>query len=388
MIGKRVCILGAGIVGSSLAIGLARLGHKVTVIEQSTPGSGPESFGIDVRSVAITPASKEFLASLDLWNETLAEPYKSMSIWEGHGVANLDFDAREMEQQCLGWIVEAKKIQVDVWEKLDSEGVSKITAGPTSLSTLGDKIELEFDNKRVNFEFLIGADGVNSFVRSQLGIPLRKVSSNHYALASIVRSDLAHDGVALQQFLDAGPIAALPSTSSNVRTIIWSQTEELAKSRLQLAGEDFADLVERTFDNRIGRIEEVGKRFVFPLLQQRVESFVPNKRVVLLGDAARSIHPLAGFGANIGLEDVRSLLEVVSDKGFDDERAMQRYSIRRQIRSDYVIYLLESILRAYTNVGPRFSWLRNTAIDFVNKQGWIKKQIVREASGFGPISRF
>ena len=380
--------MGAGIVGSSLATGLARLGHEVTVVERSTLGPGPESFGIDVRSVAITPASKEFLASLDLWEETLAQPYRAMSIWEAHGVSNLDFDAKEMEQNCLGWIVEAKKTQRDIWKKLDSESVSKVTAGPTGLSILEDGIELEFEDESLNFEFLIGADGVNSFVRNQLDIPLKKVSSHHYALAGIVRSDLVHDGVALQKFLDVGPIAALPSTSSNVRTIIWSQTEELAKSRQQLADEDFADLVERTFDDRIGRIEEVGKRFIFPLLQQRVESFAPKKRLVLLGDAARSIHPLAGFGANIGLEDVRSLLEVVSEKGLDDESAIHRYSIRRQIRSDYVIYLLESILRAYTSIGPRFSWLRNTAIDFFNKQGWIKKQIVREASGYGPISRF
>ena len=101
--------MGAGIVGSSLAIGLARLGHKVTVVERSTLGPGPESFGIDVRSVAITPVSKEFLTSLDLWEETLAQPYRAMSIWEAHGVANLDFDAKEMDQNCLGWIVEAKK---------------------------------------------------------------------------------------------------------------------------------------------------------------------------------------------------------------------------------------------------------------------------------------
>ena len=83
---KRVCILGAGIIGSSLAIGLARLGHEVTVVERSPLGPGPESFGIDVRSVAITPASKEFLASLDLWEETLAQPYRAMSIWEAHGL--------------------------------------------------------------------------------------------------------------------------------------------------------------------------------------------------------------------------------------------------------------------------------------------------------------
>ena len=133
--------MGAGIVGSSLAIGLARLGLEVTVVERSTLGPGPESFGIDVRSVAITPASKEFLASLDLWDETLAQPYRAMSIWETHGVSNLDFNAKEMEQNCLGWIVEAKKIQLDIWKKLDSESVAKITAGPTGLSILGDGIE-------------------------------------------------------------------------------------------------------------------------------------------------------------------------------------------------------------------------------------------------------
>ena len=388
MSSKRVCVLGAGIIGSSLAIGLARLGYEVSVVERTTPRPGPSSFGIDVRSIAITPASKGFLASLGLWNETLAEPYRSMSIWEDQGVANLDFHSEEVGQTCLGWIVEAKKFQIDIWEKLNSEGVSKITDSPVALSMQEDSVELSFNDKSLTFDFLVGADGADSFVRSQLATPVKKVSSNHFALASIVKTNFEHDGVALQKFLDAGPIAALPSTSARVRTIIWSQTEELAKDRLQLSDEDFSGLLERTFGSRIGKIEKVGKRFIFPLLQQRVESFAPTKRIVILGDAARSIHPLAGFGANIGLEDVRGLLEVTSEKGLDNESAIQRYSIRRQIRSDYVIYLLEGILGAYTNVGPRFSWLRNTAIDFVNKQAWIKKQIVREASGDGPISRF
>ena len=385
---KRVCILGAGIIGSSLAIGLARLGYRVLVVERNTPRSGPSSFGIDVRSIAITPASKDFLTSLDLWNETIAVPYRSMSIWEDQGVANLDFDCEEIDQTCLGWIVEAKKFQVGVWEKLNQEGVSKITDSPVALSVKEEAIELSFNDKTLTFDFLVGADGADSFVRTQLAIPLKKVSSGHYALASILKSDLEHDGVALQKFLDSGPIAALPSTSAKVRTIIWSQTAELAKHRLQLSEEEFGDLVERTLGHRIGKIEKVGKRFIFPLLQQRVESFAPKKNVVILGDAARSIHPLAGFGANIGLEDVRSLLKIASEKGLNNESAIQRYSIRRQIRSDFVIYLLEGILRAYTNVGPRFSWLRNIAIDFVNKKAWIKKQIAREASGYGPISRF
>ena len=385
---KRVCILGAGITGSSLAIGLARLGYEVSVVERTSPRSGPSCFGIDVRSIAITPASKDFLASLNLWNEALAAPYRSMSICEGQGVANLDFDSEEVGQTCLGWIVEAKKFQIDTWEKLNSEGVSKITDSPVALSMKEEAIELSFSDKTLTFDFLVGADGADSFVRSQLAVPVKKVSSNHFALATIVKSDLEHDGVALQKFLDVGPIAALPSTSARVRTIIWSQTEELAKGRLQLSDEDFGILIERTFGYRIGKIEKVGKRFIFPLLQQRVESFAPTKRVIILGDAARSIHPLAGFGANIGLEDVRGLLNVASEKGLNNDRAIQRYSIRRQIRSDFVIYLLEGILRAYTNVGPRFSWLRNTAIDFVNNRAWIKKQIVREAGGDGPISRF
>ena len=385
---KKVCILGAGIIGSSLAIALARLGYQVALVERSIPSYGPESFGIDVRSIAVSGASKDFLTSLDIWNESLTQPFRSMSVWEKHGVANLDFGCEDMDQGCLGWILEAEKFQVYLWEKLASEDVSLIMNSPTGLSVREDAVELAFVDELQTFDFLVGADGVNSFVRSELSLPVKSVSSNHFALTSIVKTDSPHAGLALQKFLETGPVAALPSKNDVVRTIIWSQSQRLAEERLALTDSEFGGLVEQTFDDRIGKILEVGPRFIFPLLQQRVESFAPNKKVLMIGDAARSIHPLAGFGANIGLEDVRSLIEVASEKGLGNENAMQRYSIRRQIRSDFVIYLLESILGAYTAVGPRFSLLRNAAINFINKRQWVKKQIVKEANGYGPISRF
>ena len=123
---SNIAILGAGFVGASLAVGLSKLGFQVTVIEKREPSVGPDSFGVDVRSVAISPASRSYLESLDIWPQTLSEPYFKLSIWENRGISDLEFDSAELRLENLGWIVEASKYQANIWEKLDSFGVVKL----------------------------------------------------------------------------------------------------------------------------------------------------------------------------------------------------------------------------------------------------------------------
>ena len=385
---QKIAVLGAGFIGASLAVGLAKQGFNVTVIERSQPQQGPESFGVDVRSVALSPASREYLESLEIWPEDFSEPYYALSIWEKHGVSNLNFDAAEMGLSNLGWIVEASKFQLKLWETLDDFGVNKRLDQPDSLAMNAKGIDVQFSDCSETFDLLIGADGSNSFVRQALSLPIKTTSKGQFALATIVRSQFDPEGIALQKFLDNGPVAALPSAKKNVRSIIWSQSESEINQKNQLSDSELCRQLEEVFGSRLGRIEEIGQRFVFPLMQQRVQSFMPDQKVIMIGDAARTIHPLAGFGANLGFEDAKGLLEVSRSGGLNDQEALNRYARRREIRSDYVIFLMESILKAYNDRSPIFNWLRSVAVGFIDEQAWIKNQIVKEASGLGPIARF
>ena len=385
---EKIAVLGAGFVGASLAVGLAKLGFKVTVIEKGFPEKGPESFGVDVRSVALSPASKEYLELLEIWPEAFSEPYYGLSIWEKHGISHLEFDSSDLGLPNLGWIVEASKFQASIWEKLGRFRVNKSLGAPVSFTANPDGVDVCFADHSESFDLLIGADGANSFVKRVLSLPVKRTSTGQFALATIVRSQFDHSGIALQKFLDNGPVAALPSAKKNVRTIIWSQNEAEVNEKAKLSDSELCQQLEKVFGSRAGCIEAIGQRFVFPLVQQRVQNFMPGQRVLMIGDAARTIHPLAGFGANLGFEDAKGLLEVAGAQGLNDQRALNRYARRREIRSDYVIFLMESILRAYSNSSPTFSWLRNVAVGFINDHGWIKNQIAKEASGVGPIARF
>ncbi len=384
---SRIAVIGAGFIGASLAIGLSKLGFNVTIIEKARPLRGPESFGIDVRSVALSPASRQYLDFLEIWPEAISEPYYKLSIWEKNGVSSLEFDSAELGLPNLGWIVEASKFQTSVWEKLDLFGIDRLLDSPTNLVVKPDVIDVQFASRSETFDMLIGADGANSFVRRALSLPIKITSRGQFALATIVRSQFDHDGIALQKFLDNGPVAALPSGKKNVRTIIWSQSEKEVDEKNQLSDSKLCRQLEEAFGVKTGCIEEIGQRFVFPLMQHRVQSFMPDQRVIMIGDAARTIHPLAGFGANLGFEDAKGLLEVARSGGLDDQKALNGYARRREIRSDHIIFLMESILRAYSQRSPTFSWLRNVAVGFIDDQGWLKNQIVKEASGFGPIAR-
>ena len=385
---EKIGVLGAGFIGASLAVGLAKLGFKVTVIEQNVPQQGPESFGVDIRSIAISPASKEYLESLEIWPEAFSEPYYALSVWEKYGISNLEFNSADLGLPNLGWIVEASKFQASIWENLDSFGVNKFLGAPVSLAPSPDGVDVRFTDGCESFDLLIGADGANSFVRRALSIPVKRTSTDQFALATIVRSQFDHGGIALQKFLDNGPVAALPSVKKNVRTIIWSQNEIEVNEKSKLSDSELCGRLEEVFGSRVGCVEEIGQRFVFPLMQQRVQNFIPDQRVIMIGDAARSVHPLAGFGANLGFEDAKGLLEVAGSQGLNDQQALSRYARRREIRSDYIIFLMESILRAYSNSSPTFSWLRKVAVGFINDHGWIKNLIANEASGLGPIARF
>ena len=385
---RKIAVLGAGLVGMLAAIGLSRLGYRVTLIEKQGPQAGPTSFGVDLRNLAFSPASRDFLLGMGLWDKAVAAPFGEMSIFESNGISDLRFNAAELGMPALGWIVEASKFQLGLWELLKREGVDTELRAVTRLASDGQSVDVSFDDRCTSFDFLIAADGVNSFARSEFAVPVNRRPCDQFGLVTLIRTELDHRGVALQKFLNQGPMALLPTIQPDVRSVVWSQSEGLARENLELSEPEFCLELGRLLGGCSGAIDEVGARFVFPLVQQRVKHFMPRKNILFIGDAARTIHPLAGFGANLGFEDVKGLLETVEAQGLDNPENLLEYARRREIRSDFVIRLMEGILKSYTAVSPVISWLRNASLRSLNNHKWIKDQLVREASGYGPIAKF
>ena len=170
-------------------------------------------------------------------------------------------------------------------------------------------------------------------------------------------------------------------------SIVWSQTEASAKRRQSLDDEAFCTEIEHAIEHRLGDVTAVDQRFVFPLTQQRVKSCTPHARVVMIGDAMRVVHPLAGLGVNLGLEDVSGLLELARKQPDLSQLGIwRRYARQRQVRSQMMIQTMAMLQKLYSSANPAVSLLRNFGVESFNALDTIKHQVMREAMGLGQLS--
>lgn len=200
-----VGIVGAGLVGAAAALGFARRGYSVLVVERNVPKLQRGTLGIDIRNVALSPASAALLGQLDVWGSVAAAaPYRRMHVWEERGTKAMDFSAAEVGRTELGWIVEQSPLATFLWQRLEDDSGVELMAG-ASLTNLraGDR-EVSFvaGDREIGVKLLVGADGARSTVRQMLGVEDETVDTGHHALATVVRTELPHDNVAYQRFLD------------------------------------------------------------------------------------------------------------------------------------------------------------------------------------------
>lgn len=388
----NVVVVGGGLVGAATALTLSEQGYTVTVLDEQKPAIRRGRLGVDVRNVALNPQSQQLLAELGIWSSIPSLPYRAMHVWEHWGSAGLDFTAADLRREELGWLVEMSPLQTALYEGcvancrvVEAKLVDlHLTDGGVQMTTTNDET-LEAD-------FVVAADGMQSSVRQSLGVKVRKYPLAQHALATVVATTKPHQGVAYQRFLSDGPLALLPAPASktheHLASVVWSQSKVLLDQRLQQTDSEFCTAITQASEGVLGEIVEVDDRYRFPLVQQLAESFVVDAKVVLLGDAARVVHPLAGLGVNLGFEDVMALLRVTkSGAGLTSQRAVRRFARARQTRSRHVIELLSVLQGSYQNTSPGFSWLRNVAVRKLNDLQWVKQQIMREAMGLGPIAR-
>ena len=387
-----VLVVGGGLVGASAALAAAELGFAVAVVERQCPEPSRGVLGMDLRTVALSPASRAQLEALAVWSELTPAPYRAMQIWEERGAAELRFAAQEVGHAELGWIVEVNAIGLALWRKLELHPRITCLLGTTPGSIVPDAkaVTVDLGGKRLRARLLVAADGARSAVRELLKVGIAELATDQMALATIVRTERPHGETAYQRFLLDGPLAFLPTLDAHGVSVVWSQSAKMAERRQKLDDAGFCAALAHASDHRLGDIVATDRRLTFPVSQAIADSVNPHPRALIVGDAARVVHPLAGLGVNLGFEDIAGFTRVLRGARGEDPGSAGRwreFARRRKVRGVAMMRFLAGLRAFYGLRQPLPHWMRNTGVRFVNASQPLKRHLIREAFGVGPIAR-
>lgn len=396
-----ILVVGGGMVGSALALGLSQQGWQVGLVE----GSGRDQLlqapvivesvaDFEPRVSAISMASQRLLESLGAWQE-IAEgrhcPYQDMVVWDRDGTGRIHFDAAELQARSLGTIVENRSVVRALFGALATSNVELID-GVKVTGWWQDKGQrgVRLDNGRVlAADFVAAADGGNSRLRQWLGLPTREWDYDQHAIVCTVRTAQTHRYTAWQSFSSSGPLAFLPlateADDEHFCSIVWSQDTDEARRLMSLEDDRFVAELERAIEQELGRIESISRRFSFPLRQRHAKDYIATG-FALVGDAAHTIHPLAGQGANLGYGDVRVLLDELArakELGLNPghDLVLARYQRRRKGENLAMMAAMEGFKQLFGRDELPVRWLRNAGMRWLNNLGPVKNRIAAEAMG-------
>ncbi len=385
-----IAIIGGGMVGLALAAAFKDSDLRVAVIEGSVPDSTLADLA-DVRVSALSRASEIILRNLGAWQgieQRRMFPYHSMEVWEQDSFANIEFDAQSLAQPNLGYIVENRVIQLALLERVQQlENVMLcMPARCTHLAVGEQESWLTLDNgQSMTAKLVVGADGAQSWVRNQMEIPLTHWDYGHHALVANVTTAEEHGGVARQIFTPQGPLAFLPLSQPNQCSIVWSTAPEKAEQLLAMSEQDFNKSLTSEFDGRLGLCKVMSERSVFPLKMRYARDFVVD-RVALVGDAAHTIHPLAGQGVNLGLLDAASLAQEVLSlwkQGHDigSKRNLRSYERWRKAEAAKMIATMQGFRDLFSGANPAKKLFRGVGMSLVGVVPGAKHEVLKRALG-------
>lgn len=382
-----IIINGGGMVGATLACLLAKSGQKVAVIEAFEAPEFIADDDYDLRVSAISRASQAALIKAGAWDEIIAmraSPYEVMDVWDEAGDGNVRFEAAELGEPDLGHIIENK-----VTQRATTDAVKRFENAdficPEKMANFAvddEKVVVTLENgKTISAQLLIGADGANSQVRERAGIEIKRDDYGQSGLVAVVKTEKPHEFTAWQRFQSSGPLAFLP-LSDGSSSIVWTLPSDRADYYLSLSKTDFKKALAEALDYKLGKITKVGKRGAFPLRGSQATPYV-KERIALVGDAAHTIHPLAGQGVNLGLKDAVELATLVENATGDlgGMKLLRRYERAR--RGDNVITMraMEGFRLLFGHSATSVKTARNFGMKMFNQVPLIKNEVIRKAMG-------
>ncbi|TWT02574.1 UbiH/UbiF/VisC/COQ6 family ubiquinone biosynthesis hydroxylase [Reyranella sp. CPCC 100927] len=404
-----VVVVGAGLIGATLAAALGSAGVRVAVIDRLT-GSSQVAPTFDGRTTAIAHGSQRALETIGVWRFLghHAQPILDIRISDGRldptgGPApvsplHLHFDHRQAARPGeavapMGHIVENRHIRAALFRRLEElPAVSLLAPAELSGAERSDneaRVVLA-DGRAINAALLVSAEGRGGMLREQAGIRLHRAGYGQTAIVVTAEHALPHRGVAQEKFLPAGPFAILPmtddpATGAHRSSIVWTERAELVPALLRLSEAAFQNEFARRFGEHLGAVKAVGPRFSYPLSVQTAERLVA-PRLALVGDAAHGIHPIAGQGWNLGLRDVAALAEIVVDAhrlGLDVGHAsvLADYERWRRVDGLAMIGATDGLNRLFSNDVLPLRLVRDVGLAAVNRMPPLRRFFMRHAMG-------
>ena len=385
-----IAIVGGGMVGLALASAFKDTDLRIAVIESQEP-KGDLAELPDVRVSALSRSSENILRNLGAWQgivQRRAAPYSAMEVWEQDSFARIEFDAQKLAQPDLGHIVENRVIQLALLDQVKQQSNVSLfmPVKCTSLAIGESEAWLSLDNgQALTAKLVVGADGASSWVRKQQDIPLTHWDYGHSAVVANIRTAEAHHGVARQVFTPQGPLAFLPMGESHMSSIVWSTEPSRAEKLVSMSSTEFDKSLTAEFDARLGLCEVVGDRFAFPLKMRYARDFVV-ERVALVGDAAHTIHPLAGQGVNLGLLDAASLAQEImalwhQGEDIGTKRNLRGYERWRKAEAAKMIAAMQGFKDLFSGNNPAKKLVRGLGMSLVGQLPGAKDEIMKRALG-------
>ena len=385
-----VVIVGGGMVGSALACALALEGFSIALVESREPVRNWPEGELDLRVSALTRASQRILHNLGVW-ERMAEmrvsPYREMHVWDAGGSGSIHFDSAEIGEPDLGHIVENRVTQLALWDRLG--GLPEVRRFcPAAVSAIDlhqnrPTATLE-DGDILQADLLVAADGARSALRGMAGIVTQGWAYGQHAVVANVRPEESHRETAWQRFMPSGPLAFLPVNDGRC-SIVWSTSPLHAKELLALDEAAFCRELGQASEHVLGAILEAGPRAQFPLRLRHAKNYVA-RGLALVGDAAHTVHPLAGQGVNLGFLDAAALVDILVDattagRQPGDLNTLRRYERARKGANMGMLAAMDGFKRLFSNDILPLRLVRNLGLNLTDAATPVKHLITRRALG-------
>ncbi len=407
-------VVGGGMVGAASALTMAQLGLRVALVEPFEPEPFSSKQNLDLRVSAISLASQHLLEQLGAWSQVTewrACPYKRLGVWEQE-YAYTEFNAQDIEQKHLGHIVENRLLQLALWQQIKTQSNIALFC-PNKLIHLSQdesQVSLTLENNtslahmNITTKLLIAADGANSQVRKMVNIGITAWDYQQSAMLINVKTEKCQQDITWQKFLPTGPVAFLPLTraplakggvseESHVNnaerggyaSLVWYHQRDEIKRLSTLFNQQLEQEIIAAFPKRLGQIKVITKG-AFPLIRCHAHHYQSN-RVLLLGDAAHTINPMAGQGVNLGFKDVKALQTVITSAIANGERwhnsnVLGRYETMRRKDNLLMMSTMDALYHSFSHPSPIVKTLRNVGLLAISKAPFINAIVKNKALAY------